>query len=426
VTPLVVEVADLAAGATSKLAFIKSPVRIGRSDLNDLPLPHPFVSTWHGVVQFDDESVRYVDLGSTNGSLVDGVRLERNSAAVLSGGTEVRIGSLSLTFRRAASAEAAPEAPKRAPTLFAMRAADLAAAAAPPQAPPEPPPAAGPSPEALAAAERALADAALDLDLLYASHRGTWEHLRSRVEETVGGLAGKAREIALRRIAERYPEIGAERRGAAAPDARAPAPPPAEADGETRALVAAFAESYLPAAARLASRAELEAFLAKLAEALEAFARAYVEMRKGYEEFGKEMGVRTVHADGPLARARDARQLIAWALDPAAQGRAGELQAAYADLMVHQVALLNGVQEGAKALLARLSPDAIAAEAPQTLWPLRAQGLWRAFETRFRDLEEESAVSEALFGNEFARAYGAIVGKRVEAEEERPRRRARR
>ena len=48
-------------------------MRIGRSELNDLPLREPFVSTYHALVRFDDESATYVDVGSTNGSALDGV-----------------------------------------------------------------------------------------------------------------------------------------------------------------------------------------------------------------------------------------------------------------------------------------------------------------------------------------------------------------
>jgi hypothetical protein len=205
-----------------------------------------------------------------------------------------------------------------------------------------------------------------------------------------------------------------------------------------------FAESYLPATVQIRGFEDAQIFLGKLAEALEAFARSFVEMRKGYEEFGKQMGMRTVHGDGPIQRARDPRQLIAALLDLGQQGRATELQGSFADYMVHQVALLNGVVDGAKAILSRVSPEQIEAAAPQTMWPMKAQTLWKAFEERFHELfDEDGAISDALFGREFGKAYTAIVGRRgatdrddededeeeeeveeeeVEEEEEKPRR----
>ncbi len=48
-TPLAVHVEDLEARTSVPYAFIKSPVRVGRGELNDLTLDAPFVSTWHGV-----------------------------------------------------------------------------------------------------------------------------------------------------------------------------------------------------------------------------------------------------------------------------------------------------------------------------------------------------------------------------------------
>ena len=53
-------------------AFASSPVRIGRNQLNELVLNEPFVSQWHAVVRFDEHKVRYVDLGSTNGTTMNG------------------------------------------------------------------------------------------------------------------------------------------------------------------------------------------------------------------------------------------------------------------------------------------------------------------------------------------------------------------
>jgi predicted component of type VI protein secretion system len=193
-----------------------------------------------------------------------------------------------------------------------------------------------------------------------------------------------------------------------------PATPwPGAGPSEAERLLTTFAESYLPATVQLNGAEDLQAFLGKLAETIEAFARAFVEMRKGYEEFGKQMGIRTTHGEGPVQRARDPRQLLAALLDPAQQGRTSDLQASFADYMVHQVALLNGVVEGAKAILGRVSPEAIEAASPGSMWPMKAQALWKAFEGRYQELvEEESTISDALFGREFGKAYTAIVGQK--------------
>src|SRR5512142_1028258 len=82
-------------------------------------------------------------------------------------------------------------------------------------------------------------------------------------------------------------------------------------------LLRALAESYLPGRAELGARQDVQALLARVACALETFSRSFVELRRGYEEFGREMGVRTVQTDGPLSRARDAAQVLRYLLEPA-------------------------------------------------------------------------------------------------------------
>jgi type VI secretion system protein len=177
-------------------------------------------------------------------------------------------------------------------------------------------------------------------------------------------------------------------------------------------LLRAFAESYLPAAQAMESEADVELVLGRVSAALESFGRAFIELRRGHEEFGREMGVRPALGEGALQRVRDARQLLAYVLDPRAAGRERELERAFADFMLHQVALLRGVVEGAQALLAQLSPEALAEGVTGSLWPMRAAALWKAFEARFHELaDEEDAVSEVLFGREFARAYASMAGQ---------------
>jgi type VI secretion system protein len=300
----------------------------------------------------------------------------------------------------------------------------------------QPPPPSAPEPEplpALAAAvvDQALEGAALDLDLLYASYRGSWEHLRAKMDETLAALDAPSRAAAGRRLAEKYPAALQEPQfrdlsGAPAPapaaapwpgpasaaPQRPPAAAPAFASSEAEQLLSAFAESYLPASVQVRTSDQRQAFFGRVAEALETFGRSFVEMRKGYEEFGKQMGIRTVHGEGLVERSRDPRQLLAALLDPGEHGRAEELQAAFADFMVHQVALLNGVTEGAKAMLRDLSPESIEAKT-QGMWPMKGQALWKAFEERFHAIfDEDDAVSDALFGREFGRAYSAIVGQK--------------
>jgi hypothetical protein len=96
--PLIVRVEDSESRGVAEHAFTRSPVRIGRSARNDLSLPQQFVSAWHGRIDFDDAGARYTDLGSTNGTLLNGAPVEARTAVPLQPGAEVLIGSLRFTF----------------------------------------------------------------------------------------------------------------------------------------------------------------------------------------------------------------------------------------------------------------------------------------------------------------------------------------
>ncbi len=101
VLPLVIiTLADARTGAKARYAFIRSPVHLGRREDNDVALDDPFVSARHGLLQFDEREVRYTDLGSCNGSVLDGQRLPGHAQARLGPGAVLCIGSFILTFSR--------------------------------------------------------------------------------------------------------------------------------------------------------------------------------------------------------------------------------------------------------------------------------------------------------------------------------------
>ena len=87
-------------------AFAHSPVRLGRSPRNDIALPMPFVSSFHGVIHFDGDGARYTDLASTNGSEVDGVAAGPRVPVRLGTASEIRIGTVRLTISPPAGSEA--------------------------------------------------------------------------------------------------------------------------------------------------------------------------------------------------------------------------------------------------------------------------------------------------------------------------------
>jgi predicted component of type VI protein secretion system len=81
---LVVSIRNLWTGETREEWFARSPVTVGRSKKNSLLLDERTVSSRHGSFLFGETSpLQYVDEGSTNGSYLDGVRLEPHKPAIL-------------------------------------------------------------------------------------------------------------------------------------------------------------------------------------------------------------------------------------------------------------------------------------------------------------------------------------------------------
>jgi predicted component of type VI protein secretion system len=424
--PLSVRVDNLDTRTTSQFAFIKSPVRVGRSELNDLPLTEPFVSQWHGLIQFDESRITFLDLGSTNGTTLNGTSLDKNVTTEIGPGSELRIGSIRLILSRRATGQR-PGAP-RPKTQFALRASSLANVPVAPPAPPPPvsremeipaPPPPPPEPE-IDLVQQTVDEAAEQISGEYEAYRQARQKWQDSMEELASGIDQTMRDRAVALLRERFPAIGGED-GAA----RAGAGEIGVAGGlgsTAIQLIQAFAESYLPMATPISSVEVLQSFLGRIAEVLESYSKSFVELRKGYDEFGREMAIRTVHGDTPIHRAKDHRQVLAYLLEGRADGqRIQELQGAFADLMIHQVALLNGVMQGAQGMLGQLSPDTIVGEVsrlpprawPPSAWPFGTARFWQAYVARHREIaDEESSVSQALFGKEFARAYSAVVGQR--------------
>jgi type VI secretion system protein len=138
---LSVRVENCATHQFSEHTFQRSPVRIGRNALNELTLPEGYVSLSHAVLRFDPERIQVIDLGSTNGTHVDGVRIESNVPVTLKDSSELRIGDLRLHLRQVSSAGAALQ--NRDRTQFRLLTQDVRAAKAPV---PPPAPAIAPTP----------------------------------------------------------------------------------------------------------------------------------------------------------------------------------------------------------------------------------------------------------------------------------------
>jgi hypothetical protein len=99
---LVITARDLLTGEIGEHWFARSPVTIGRLPENVLCLDAPPVSAHHGAFTFGAEPpLRYVDFGSTNGSYVDGTRIEPHELVTLNDWSVVGVAPYLLIVRLA-------------------------------------------------------------------------------------------------------------------------------------------------------------------------------------------------------------------------------------------------------------------------------------------------------------------------------------
>lgn len=115
-------------------------VNIGRADYNDLVIPDDSVSSAHAKLQRREGIWILTDLGSTNGTVVDGEKV--TGEAVLSPGATVRLGEVGLLFDPPAEGEAGPVAAgtKVMGAIQVPSPAPAPPAPTPPGAPAPPPP----------------------------------------------------------------------------------------------------------------------------------------------------------------------------------------------------------------------------------------------------------------------------------------------
>ncbi|KFE70542.1 type VI secretion system-associated FHA domain protein [Hyalangium minutum] len=516
--PLVIRIKDVESHPPleKQYVFTSSPVRIGRNQLNDIPIPRPFVSLFHALVRFDKGSISVVDLGSTNGVVVAGKRIEKNVPAQIKPGMQVTIGSVAFEFSRDAKAQKdtssrqtqfraladimneggiKPEALSFKPTPIQERKQEQRTAMlpsldalleqeaaqeevtgqqprtiiapalqedtvdeatnlelhtvseqegdAPQPRKPIPPPAlvqvtgrrrgtvsnVQVLPQAPGGAA-ALQNTIQQLVPLYNAYRTAWKMLHQGLAKGVDTLPEQDRGQLIAQLQRRMPEMAQEPmfQEIAKNVGRPVNPEPVTAgpgalaaaagqgnrlDMVSRELLNRFVRSYLSDNRGLQTEADMQRFLEHMAELLETFARAFIELRQGHDQFGQQMAVPVTNDQNPLTRMRSTRELLRYLLDfkvPESANRVQELMGGFVDVMIHQIALLNGMREGVKGLLQRLDPELLG-KGIGGVWPFNLVKKWEKYTEQHRAfLEEERELTAVLFGPEFAKAYLAIVG----------------
>jgi len=95
--PITVIVRSKAGDETARLTFdAAARVVIGRGAGSDVRLPDPAVSHRHATLRRQGSDFAVVDVGSTNGTFVGGVRVAPRTSRILRSGSTVRVGHIAL------------------------------------------------------------------------------------------------------------------------------------------------------------------------------------------------------------------------------------------------------------------------------------------------------------------------------------------
>lgn len=436
---VVINVVDAEAGTAAEYSFNKSPVRVGRNPLNDLTLPFPFVSGWHAVVRFDENEAKFFDLGSTNGTLCEGRRIQAGEPVFIEGPISLTIGRLELRVTRRTAEVASslpappPLPPQRAGGFLPTHEWPVQSPMGSPPAPLEvKPPFPAMPPVGLPQPKREdigggtshgveLGDVHQLVHRLrpsYENFRQGWRSMLAELGSALEGMNPQIRRFAISILQREFPEIAREpdfvalsaRLGAAVEEPTSQPGGPALSDA---GAVASLARSLCSDEEPPTTAMEAQRFLSGVEDVLRASAKAFVELQKGQEEFGNQMGVRTIKEYTALHAAGSPEKVLKYLLDWRNGGphRTQELVGVYADLMIHQVALLNGTMAGIRSLLARLSPEEIERRVTAG-WPTRASAVWKQYTERYREVSaEDKEIVRIVFGPEFARAYAEVGGE---------------
>jgi type VI secretion system protein ImpI len=189
-----------------------------------------------------------------------------------------------------------------------------------------------------------------------------------------------------------------------------------------------LASSLLPNVP-LQTTGDVARLLTKLHDTVEVFCRCFVPLRDGYTQFISQMDLRRAASQRSLNRSASALQ-VEVAQDPATVAVAlldwrnqdydapGVVEGIFADLMIHQLAFLEGVMRGVQALLEELSPDRIERlfdhERPEGVSAMlgRYRALWKTFQIHYEELANETRTFELVFGADFASSYREYLSRR--------------
>jgi type VI secretion system protein ImpI len=405
--------------------FDRFPVRIGRNPLNDFQIDSPFVSQFHAVLELQGNALMLRDLGSKNGTSLRGSGKVASHQIVDLGPSNYEFAISSLFFQAFPAEVAAGSASvaRKKGTLFlegSMPASAVSGGGAPGM-------------PAMVGGNPAVSGTMEKLKPMYEAYRAAWGKFYQDLCLHAGTLDPPSRAALLEQLNLQQPAVGFE------PDFqrlaqvfKANLPPSAVGSAakqdEMLALQAVkeLAQQYAPGSS-IEGADSIVQFLTRLQDTLDVFLKCFIPLRDGYKQFESKMEIKrnTVKQDQMYASpkktvetAKDPKELGRVLLDPREGNTDGprSIEGIFADLMIHQVAMLDGVMRGVKSLLKELSPREIEALAEKkkvggSFFGKNYEALWKVYAERHSDLADEDKEAFGLiFGPQFHQAYEQMSG----------------
>lgn len=396
----------------SERVFDQPVVTIGRAAGADLVLKDPqrMVSSRHGEIRRRGSSWILVDLGSTNGTALNGVRLTARNEYGLNDGDRVTLGDILLTFKAAIPPQ---EVSPASQPIHAQRSQAH-------------------SGDEIQTVLYLLRRAYTDSGCVSAESRH--EHVQQVLRERVGHLDRQslpARLDSLKRSLSDAPvSVGSERQS------RPISPPPASvlSPGREKSPLTAsdfpgLAEAFFGDLGQPLSRAQSDQVVRRIEQVLHVVFTGLADAVKGRREFQREFEVEATRildwAPNPIKHAETAGEIASLLLDPRLQGLPEEqaktyLQDVFHDLTLHQLGLMAGFRECVRGLLKEFDPVLLTkGEKGQSIGKglglLGGKGVrtdaaaWQRFLEKYRQLtEEEVRVFEQILAPHFAKGYLSI------------------
>lgn len=405
---LAARVFDTQANQSFDVTFDRFPVRLGRNQLNDLPIDRPYVSQFHASFDVRDGRIFLRDLGSTNGTVHNGQRLQRDTPVDVTNAPDVTIGPIIIRLGLVQAQEKKPEPTKQGGVLD----------------------------QGIAAAGQVAGRVAPGAEDPYVrqvlpyieAYRQAWSTVYRVIYDHLTRLPPDVRTAYLKRLSHEHGSLALEEdfqkiaRYYGVDTRMLAGAGPAQA---ALAAMTELAQTLTPGMQPLEDVNQVLAFARKLRDSTDVFLKCFVSLRDGYQEFETEVLARERNAQqgSGVATAKDAKELAEVLLGPAGPPEASrQLHDIFVDVMSHQVALLNGIMEGVKSLLVKLAPRTIEQELDRMgkkggLFSNRFEELWKLYEVRHADYSgEDKETFLTIFGPQFSRAYAATAGEDYKGE----------